>query len=100
MNRSDLIRAIAKADGVDLATAERMLQTLTDTIELSLACGEAVTIRNFGKFEVRDRNPVVRLNPRTGDKIEVPAKQSVLFHAAPALKRRVNKNGETVPTAD
>lgn len=91
MNRSDLTRAIARVDGVDQATAEQILQTLTDTIELSLACGEPVTIRNFGKFEVRTRQPVTRLNPRTGDKIEVPEKQSILFHAAPSLKKRVNK---------
>lgn len=83
---------------MNLAKAEEILQTITETIELSLACGEAVTIRNFGKFEVRTRQPVTRLNPRTGDKIEVPEKRSVLFHAAPALKRRVNKDDEPLPS--
>lgn len=91
MNRSDLVRAIAKHEGIGLAKAEEILRTVTETIQVSLACGEPVTISNFGRFEVRSRQPVTRLNPKTGDKIEVPERQSVLFHAAPALKKRVNK---------
>lgn len=92
MNRSDLIRATADAHGIPLAEAEKILNTITDMIAVSLACGEPVLISRFGKFESRMRDACIRKNPRTGADIEVPAKQTVLFHAAPALKKRINKN--------
>lgn len=94
MNRSDIVHAIAAAEGVDLVTAERLLKTMLNAITVSLACGENVTIRNFGKFEVRNRKPVTRVNPRTKQVIDVPEKRAVLFHPSPALKDRINKNGQ------
>lgn len=91
MNRSDIVRALAQRRGIPHQEAEALLTDLLETVLISLACGESVTIRHFGKFEVRERKAVTRFNPRTGDEINVPAKKSVLFHAAPAMKTRVNK---------
>lgn len=90
MNRSDIVRAVSFREGITIKQAERYIDAFLETVGLSMACGEDVNIRNFGKFEVRARKPVVRFNPRTGDKIEVPAKNSVAFKAAPNLKTRVN----------
>lgn len=92
MNRSDLIRAAAEAENLPMGQVERILDSIMETIGVSLACGEAVMIRNFGKFEPRQKRATERKNPKTGDIISVPPKKAILFHAAPALKERINRN--------
>lgn len=90
MNKSDLLRAVASKEGCTIKEAERIIDAFLDVISLSLALDENVSIRNFGKFEVRDRAEVVRKNPRTGEPIAVPAKRGLGFKASPQLKDRVN----------
>lgn len=60
-------------------------------VAASVACGEPVSIRKFGKFEPRRRSEVTRRNPKTGIEIHVPSKNSVAFLPAPALKERLNQ---------
>jgi nucleoid DNA-binding protein len=88
-NRSDLVQALAM-DGYP--EPEQAVNRVLDVIGASLACGESVSIRNFGKFEARKRSAVVRKNPKTGVEIKVPEKISVGFIPAPALKQRLNRN--------
>jgi DNA-binding protein HU-beta len=90
VNKSDLLRAVATKEGLTLKDAERILDACLDVISLCLTLDEDVSIRNFGKFEVRSRAEVVRKNPRTGEPIAVPAKKGVGFKASPHLKDRVN----------
>lgn len=90
MNRTDVVKAVANREHVSAAEAERILNAALDIIGLSLACGEEVNIRGFGKFEPRHRNAVVRRNPRTGVEHKVPEKRSVGFVPSPNLKDRLN----------
>jgi nucleoid DNA-binding protein len=71
--------------------AEPVLDRILNVIAASLVVGESVSIRNFGKFEPRTHSAVTRKNPRTGEEIHVPVKQSVAFIPAPALKDRLNR---------
>lgn len=90
MNKSDLLRAVASKEGCSIKEVERVIDSFLDVISLSLALEEDVSIRNFGKFEVRHRAEVTRMNPRTGEPIAVPAKRGLGFKASPQLKDRVN----------
>lgn len=90
MNKSDLLRAVASKQNCTIRDAEKIIDAFLDVIALSLALEEDVSVRNFGKFEVRNRAEVVRKNPRTGEPIQVPAKKGVGFKPSPHLKERVN----------
>lgn len=90
MNKSDLLRAVATKEGVPFRDVERVVDAFLEVIGLSLTLDEDVSIRNFGKFEVRDRAAVTRKNPRTGESIQVPAKKGVGFKPSPHLKDRIN----------
>lgn len=46
-----------------------------------------VEIDGFGTFELIKRKPRIARNPRTGDRIDLPAKVAVKFKAARTLKR-------------
>lgn len=90
MNRTDVVKAVANRERVSAAEVERILTSFLEVVGLSLACGEEVNLRGFGKFEPRHRNAVNRRNPRTGIEHAVPEKLSVGFVPSPNLKNRLN----------
>ncbi len=84
MNRLDIIRAVSKV----LATrgeAALAVETAFDAVGQALARGEKVVISNFGTFRVKARRPRVGRNPKTGEKVSVPARRGVRFKASKNL---------------
>lgn len=93
MNRTELVRAVSRRvdqpqwlvdiilDGFVEVTADEMARTSIDPI---------VNMRGFGKFVVRYRNAVTRVNPKTGDEILVPPRRTVAFLPSPNLRTKVN----------
>jgi integration host factor subunit beta len=63
-----------------------MLDTITD----HLADGGRAEIRGFGSFSLSTRPPRVARNPKTGEKVQVPAKKVPHFKAGVELRARVN----------
>jgi nucleoid DNA-binding protein len=92
VNRTDVVRAVSNQTNLPVGQVETVVGALLDVIGLSLACGEEVNLRTFGKFEPRNRKPVVRRNPKTGVEHHVPEKVSVGFVPSPNLKDRLNIN--------
>lgn len=93
MNRSDLVRRVSRKSQQSQNQIETMLDLILDTIVVLLNSGDdSLTIRNFGRFEIRDRKALVRKNPKTGAEIKVPPKRAVLFHPAQALKDKVQRD--------
>ncbi|MBR2676841.1 MAG: HU family DNA-binding protein [Solobacterium sp.] len=68
------------AEAVDEAFAE-ILDTLKDGGEMSIS--------GFGKFEVRTRPARTGVNPKTGEKIQIPESKSPAFKASKTLKDAV-----------
>jgi integration host factor subunit beta len=62
----------------------------------SLRAGDKIEIRGFGSFRTRQRKPRVGRNPKTGERVEVPAKKIPFFKPSKELKDLVN---ETTPGA-
>ncbi len=91
MTKSELIRCIAErfptltAADVDAAVI-LILEQMTQT----LAVGDRVEIRGFGSFALNYRPPRQGRNPKTGQKVEVPAKHVPHFNAGKELRDRVD----------
>lgn len=91
MNKSVLIRCIAErfptltAADVD-AAVNLILGQMTET----LAVGDRIEIRGFGSFVLSHRPPRQGRNPKTGQKVEVPAKHVPHFKAGKELRDRVD----------
>jgi integration host factor subunit beta len=91
MTRSELIEAISarfpqlhqKDAGLGVAL---ILGAITD----SLVRGERSEIRGFGSFSLNYRKPRIGRNPKSGDRVEVPAKWSPHFKAGKELRERVD----------
>ena len=61
----------------------------------SLRAGDKIEIRGFGSFRTRQRKPRVGRNPKTGERVDVPAKKIPFFKPSKELKDLVNESAIT-----
>ena len=91
MTKAELINASAEKSELTKKDAEKALNAVVTSITDALVDGDKVQIVGFGTFEVRERSAKEAINPRTKEKINVPAKKAPAFKAGKALKDAVDK---------
>ncbi|CAO5675182.1 MAG: DNA-binding protein HRL53 [Holosporales bacterium] len=79
MNKSELVDAIAKATDMKKVDIEPVVDALFDAIVNALKNKEEVRILGFGTFSTVLTKATTARNPRTGEKIDVPAKNKIKF---------------------
>jgi integration host factor subunit beta len=103
MTKADLIDEVSGLAELTRKDSEIIVETVFDIIVRSLRAGDKIEIRGFGSFRTRQRKPRVGRNPKTGEKVEVPAKKIPFFKPSKELKDVVNESAaappETVPPA-
>lgn len=92
MNRSDLIDNIANLNPqLHAKDAELGVKVIIDALSNTLSKGDRVEIRGFGSFALNYKPPRLGRNPKTGDKVDVPAKYVPHFKAGKELRACVIK---------
>lgn len=91
MNKTDIVRVIAGETELTMKDVTSVIDSLVATITKTLAKGEEVSIPGLGKLVTKKRAARVSINPRTKQKVKVPASKAVGFKVAKALKDAVNK---------
>ena len=91
MTKKDLARAIAGETGLPQTQVLEVVQKVFDGITETLVEEGRIELRNFGVFEVKKRKPRKARNPRTGEKVKVPAKLVVTFKAGQEMEERVGR---------
>lgn len=89
MTKADLVSKIAGDGGITKAQAEKAVDSFVAAISESLSKGEKVTLVGFGTFSVGERSAREGRNPRTGDKITIPASKVVKFKPGKSLSEKV-----------
>jgi DNA-binding protein HU-beta len=89
MNKGDLVDKVAERASVPKKHADAVITAIVETIMDEVAKGEKVTLVGFGSFERRDRKAREGRNPKTGEKMEIPATQVPAFSAGKLFKERV-----------
>lgn len=90
MNKNDLIAAVASRAGLSKADAAKAVDGITSSITSALQGGTEVRLVGFGSFSVRLRKATTGRNPRTGESIQIAARNVAKFKAGKALKAAVN----------
>ena len=90
MTKADLIDDVARNSSLSKKDAEVIVQTVLDSIVDSLKTGKKVELRGFGSFRLRDRASREGRNPKTGEKVFVPAKKVPYFKPGKELKELIN----------
>lgn len=90
MRKSDLVEEVMKRAGIETKKqAADAVDAVFDTITKSLASGKEVSVSGFGTFRVTKRAARMGINPRTGEKLQIPAVTRPKFTAGKALKDAV-----------
>lgn len=92
MNRSELIALLASRNP-QLAPkdTELAVKTILDAMTSTLVNGQRIEIRGFGSFSLSARSSRIGRNPRSGEQVQVPAKNVPHFKAGKKLRERVDQ---------
>ncbi len=94
MTKADLIEEVARAADVSRKESETVVETILGGIVDSLRRGDKIEIRGFGSFRTRQRRARTGRNPKTGARVDVPAKTIPFFKPSKELKDMVNGSPE------
>jgi DNA-binding protein HU-beta len=85
MKKKELVGAMAQASGESRAACERILEALPSVAASALVAGNSVPLPGLGKLKLKQLAARSIHTPQ-GVTVDVPARTSVKFHPAKALK--------------
>jgi DNA-binding protein HU-beta len=89
MNKAEFVEAVAEKTGTSKSDAAKSVDAFMAVVSEALAKGEEIRLPGFGTFQTVDRAASEGRNPRTGEKISIPATTQPKFKAGTELKRAV-----------
>lgn len=90
MTKADLIEDVLQVTELSRKDSEIVVETIFDSIVKALRTGDKIEIRGFGSFRTRQRDARIGRNPKTGVRVDVPAKKIPYFKPSKELKDTVN----------
>ncbi len=99
MTKADLIEEVSRVVELTRKESEVIVEAIFDSVVRSLRTGDKIEIRGFGSFRTRERQARIGRNPKTGTRVEVPAKRIPYFKPSKELKDLVNEDGRVEPSS-
>jgi integration host factor subunit beta len=93
MTKADLVDRVTSLGDLTRRDGEIIVDTLFESVIGALQSGDKIEIRGFGSFRTRQRNARIGRNPKTGEKVDVPAKRVPFFKPSKELRDSVNPSG-------
>ena len=95
MTRSELsARLAARFPQLGMRDTELAVKTMLETMAQAIVEGQRIEIRGFGSFGLNHRPARTGRNPKTGARVEVPAKYVPHFKAGKELRERVDQSAK------
>jgi integration host factor subunit beta len=90
MTKADLVEKVTAVGELTRRDGEVIVETIFDAVIGALKSGDKIEIRGFGSFRTRQRNSRIGRNPKTGERVDVPAKKVPYFKPSKELRDLVN----------
>lgn len=97
VTKKELVSRIAERTKQTKVVAKEIIQMFLDEIIEELARGNRLEFREFGVFEIKERAARKAQNPRTLQKVFVPAKRVVKFKVGRLMRQRVSEGQDSAP---
>jgi DNA-binding protein HU-beta len=92
VTKSEFVDAVSdRVDGLSRKQASEVVDAMLETITDTLKRGSDVTFSGFGKFHVAERGSREGVNPRTGERMQIPASKVPRFTAGSGLKNAIKR---------
>ncbi|MFZ2873342.1 MAG: HU family DNA-binding protein [Phycisphaerales bacterium] len=89
ITKKDLVERISERTKIGRAEVKQSVQMFLDMVILELKKGNRLEFRDFGVFEVKERAARLAQNPKTMQKVQVPAKRAVKFKVGRLMRESV-----------
>ena len=89
MTKRDIVLKISTKTGIKQIYVKEVVQQVFDTIFEALKSGKNIEIRNFGVFKVKKRRSRIGRNPKTGEIVPVPERNTVVFKPGLEMKKYI-----------
>ena len=99
VTKKEIVKAISEELGLTQLKTKEIVQKTFDAIIETLVTDRRIELRNFGVFEVKERAARKARNPRTGERVDVPAKFVVTFKPGKEMEEKVRLLEEAVHAA-
>jgi integration host factor subunit beta len=93
ITKKDLIERITERTKMKRTETKKAIQEFLDQVIIELKTGNRLEFRDFGVFEVKERAARLAQNPKTMQKVEVPAKRAVKFKVGRLMRESVEVPG-------
>jgi integration host factor subunit beta len=90
LTKADLVDKVTSLGDLTRRDGEIIVDLLFDSVISALKSGDKVEVRGFGSFRTRSRNARTGRNPKTGAKVDVPAKKVPFFKPSKELRDMIN----------
>jgi integration host factor subunit beta len=94
MTKAELIEEVSRVSNLTKKHSEIIVDTVFKSVINALHRGEKIELRGFGSFRSRQRESRKGRNPKTGEKVDVPAKKVPYFKPGKELKELINREEE------
>ena len=94
MTKAELVEEVSRVSDLTKKHSEVIVDTVFESIIEALKRGEKIELRGFGSFRLRKREPRKGRNPKTGERVEVPATRVPYFRMGKELKAVLGGSGE------
>ena len=91
MTKADLVRVISAETGIIRKDVALAVDAFLDSVKDSMKDGKHIEIRGLGTFKLKERKSRIGRNPKTDEKVEVPARIVPTFKFSRAFKEEVNE---------
>jgi len=89
MTKRDIVLKISKNTGIKQVVVQEVVHQVFNVIFDALRAGNKIEIRNFGVFKVKKRKKRIGRNPKTGDVVPVPERNTVIFKPGLEMKKKI-----------
>jgi integration host factor subunit beta len=90
LNKLELIQELKEKCHLTKEEASEVVKIFFDEMANAFVKGERVEIRGLCSFYIKDYKPYTGRNPKTGEKVLIPAKKLPFFKCGKELKERVD----------
>ena len=90
MTKAELVEEVARVSELTKKHSEVIVNAVFESIVEALRKDDKIELRGFGSFRIRQRRSRQGRNPKTGDKVDVPAKRIPYFKPGKELKELIN----------
>jgi integration host factor subunit beta len=92
MTKAELVEEVTALGDLTRRDSDVIVEAIFGAMVNALRQDDKIEIRGFGSFRTRQRKPRIGRNPKSGERVQVPAKRVPFFKPSKELRDQVNQS--------